>query len=175
MKTIHRTLFAVAMLAFLAASTFAQVRVNDQRTATATFTSASGTAYTAGDSVGTVQTLTGVASANYSQVTLDTILIRDSAGQNKGLKILFFDGSAPTLTDNAAFAFGSSLPNLIAVLDIDPSDYSTLDSKGVVSRSLLSLRMRLAAATSLYVAVVTTGTPTYGNGGTLSIDFHFSY
>lgn len=139
-----------------------------------TFTSGSAGIYASGDSVGTVQTLSSVADIAGRVVKLASITVKDSAAQNSKLKLLFFDGSAPTLTDNVAFAFGSSLPNLIGVLDIDGADYSTLDGKGVFSRSLLEIWMKTVTA-DLSVACVTAGTPTYGSGGTVTVTFTFEY
>lgn len=145
----------------------------------AVFTSASGSAYTSGDSVGTVQTLTNIAVSGRS-ITLDAFTLKDSANQKKAGYLLFFDASAPTLVDNDAFAFGSSLGNLIAIVDVGAADYVTFDSKGIVTRTFVGTRLKLAAPVAgsvtgnLYVAFVTTDTPTYGNGGTLTFDFHFS-
>ncbi len=177
MKTI-RLLIAVAILAFSAsafAQTTQQIR-NVRNIVSATFTSASATQYTANDAVGTAQTLSNVSDASGRIVKLTGITVKDSAGQASSLKILFFDGNAPTLTDNAAFAFGTSLPNLVGVLDIDSADYTTVDSKSVFSRSLMELWMKLSISSpNLYVACVTTGTPTYGNGGTVTVNFTFEY
>jgi hypothetical protein len=149
----------------------------------ATFTSGSATQYASGDSVGTVQTLTDVTDSDAiagaipgRSIKLAGITLKDSAAQNSKLKLLFFDGSAPTLIDNVAFAFGSSLPNLVGVLDIDSADYSTIDSKGILSRSLLELYMKLSASSrNFYVACVSNGTPTYGNGGTVTVIFTFEF
>jgi hypothetical protein len=177
MKLIQRYFSVATLLTFLAVSVSAQQTTKGvHNVLSATFTSASGTAYTSGDSVGTVQVLTNVTSAAGMIVKLTGITLLDSAGQNAHLKFFFFNGTAPTLTDNAAFAFGSSFTNLVGILDIDPADYTTADSKGVLSRSLLDLWMRLSSTSSnLSVACVTTGTPTYGNGGTVTVNFTFEY
>lgn len=170
MKIIKSLLFT----ALFAVSAFGQVQRNAVSKAQAVFTSASGAAYAAGESVGTAQTLTNAADAGRI-ITLDTVFVKDSANQKKTGYILFFDGSAPSLTDNAAFSFGSSLPNLIGVLDVTAADYVTFDSKGVATLSFLGKRMKMSnTANHLYVAFVTADAPTYGNGGTLTIDFHFS-
>lgn len=177
MNTLKRTLAAIALLLLFTASTFAQQTQKGVRNVlSATFTSASASAYTAGDSVGVAQTLTNVVAAG-SIVKLSGITIVDSAGQDAHLKLLFFSGGgAPSLTDNAAFAWGSTATNCIGVLDIDPGDYTLLNSKGVLSRSLLDLWMRLSSTSSdIAVACVTTGTPTYGNGGTVTVNFTFEY
>lgn len=175
---MKRTLFSLLAIATLSLSALGQTQSirNVQSVVGATFTSASGSAYTAGDAIGTAQTLTNVCDATGTYVTLESVTIKDSAAQNKGIYILFFDGSAPSLTDNAAFAWGSSIPNLVGVLLIDPADYTTIDSKGVLSRTLLNLRMKLAnTSKNLSVCAVTASTPTYGNGGTVSATFHFKY
>lgn len=144
------------------------------RPISATFTSGSGTPYTAGDAVGVAQTLANVADIAGRAVKLASITLKDSAAQNSKLKLLFFDGSAPALTDNVAFAFGASLPNLVGVLDIDSADYTTLDGKGVFSRTLLELWMK-TATNDLSVVCVTNGAPTYGAAGTVTATFTFEY
>jgi hypothetical protein len=176
MKTFKRTFAAVALLLIFTATSFAQQTQKNVRSIfTATFTSASATPYTANDSVGVAQVLTNAAAMGQI-VKLSGVTIRDSAGQDAHLKILFFDGNAPSLTDNAAFAFGSSFANCIGILDIDPADYTLLDSKGIVSRSLLDVWMKLSGTSqNISVACVTTGTPTYGVSGTVTVNFTFEY
>jgi hypothetical protein len=173
MKT---TLHFIALLCLAFTANAQQIASGTQLKLTATFTSASGTAYTSGDSVGTVQTLTNAASLAGRIVTLDSIKIKDSANQKKAGRILIFDGSAPTLTDNAAFAFGSSLTHLIGTVEILAADYVTVDSKGIAERPWVNIRLPLAIdSKNLYVAFQTTDAPTYGNGGTLTVEFHFNH
>lgn len=168
------SLFAIAALSATAFGQTVQQLRSQVSLHSATFTSGSGTAYTAGDSVGTVQVLTNIASAGRI-ITLDSITVKDSANQKKAGYILFFSGSAPTLVDNTAFAFGASTANLIAIIDLASSDYFTVDSVGLISRSFFGTRMKLLdSSANLSVAFVTADAPTYGNGGTIKIDFHFS-
>lgn len=142
----------------------------------ATFTSGSATQYTAGDSVGVAQALAAIADSNGQLVTLDAIIVRDSAGQAINCKILLFDGSAPATADNAAFAWGAALPNLVGAIDIEDGDYQVVASSAYVVRSALNRTIKLSDTDSaLYAMIITGGAPTYGNGGTLVVDFHFSY
>lgn len=177
---MKRFTFSILASIALCLTAFAQqTERNSKNVLTATFTSASGTAYTAGDSVGTAQTLTnvtGTASGTGTIVRLEGIKVQDSAAQAKSFTVYFFDGDAPSLTDNAAFAWGTSLDNLVGQVTIDAADYETVNSKSTSDRNLLNCWMKLAnTSANLSVAVVTKDTPTYGNGGTLKLTFYFSY
>lgn len=175
MKTILRFL----SIALFACATFAQTPQANRNVAnvlTATFTSASGTAYTASDSVGTSQVLTNVADATGKIVQLQSLKVIDSAGQGAACVLYFFNGTAPTLTDNAAFAWSTFHTNLVGQIAIGAGDYETRDGKSTAQLDFLGNYLKLSnTSQNLNVVCVTKGTPTYGNGGTLKFTFYFAY
>lgn len=175
MKRFTLHLLAIATFAL---STFAQSQSirNVNSVLTATFTSASGTAYTAGDSIGTSQVLTNVADASGKIVQLMSVKAIDSAGQAASMVLYFFNGTAPTLTDNAAFAWSTLSTNYVGHVSIGASDYETRDGKSTVDIGFLGSYLKLSnTSQNLNVVAVTKGTPTYGNGGTVKVTFYFAY
>lgn len=121
-------------------------------------------AYGAGDAVGGKQTL-AAGLADGLPVELDSIVVQDVSNQKAALTLLFFDAdpAAATITNNAAFAFSTDLAKCIGRINVAAADYETVDSKAVATVRNLGMILK-PTATSLYVAVVTTGTPTYAVG-----------
>lgn len=142
----------------------------------ADFTSASGVAYTAGDCIGTAQKLAAICDCANRVLVLDQILVRDAAAQKKGVRFYFFDANPAAAVDNAPFAIGTSLANLVGFVDFSDGDYAAVDSAGAINAPT-KFKMKSASADIWVVAVTKpdAGAPTYGNGGKLSCDFHFSY
>jgi hypothetical protein len=181
-----KILFSLIAAASLCASAFGQTSAsqfgqpssirNVNSVVTATFTSASGTAYTAGDSVGTSQVLTNVVDGAGKVAQLMSLKAVDSAGQGAACVLYFFNGTAPTLTDNAAFVWSTFHTNLVGQISIGTSDYETRDGKSTVDYGFIgSYLIPAATSKNLTVVCVTKGTPTYGNGGTLKFTFYFTY
>lgn len=120
--------------------------------------------YSSGYAVGGKQTLAaGLATA--LPVELDSLVIIDKGDEKAVLDLLFFDAdpSAATITNNSAFAFSTDIAKLIGRVHIAAEDYVTYDSIATVALKNIGLLLK-PTATSLYVAVVTTGTPTYAVG-----------
>lgn len=172
----------IAGVVLLASNAFGQVVSQPQANrnvsaiASATFTSASGTAYTAGDSVGTAQVITNVVDSTGKIAQLLSLKCVDSAGQAAACVLYFFKGTAPTLTDNAAFAWSTFHTNYVGQVSIGAGDYETRDGKSTVDYGFIGSFMQPAnSSKDLNVVCVTKGTPTYGNGGTLKFTFYFAY
>jgi hypothetical protein len=79
------------------------------------------------------------------------------------MTIFIFDSdpSSATITDNAAFVFSTDDLKVIAQISIAAGDYVTTNSKAYAQISGLSIPVKAASGTSLFAAVVTTGTPTF--------------
>lgn len=143
------------------------------------FTSGSGVAYTAGDSVGVATALTVLDSGVLDQlqgVRLDSVTLVDADNQKQPLVLLFFQSaSGLTATDNAPFALGAlGWSNLVGKIDIAAADYTVVDTAAVVSVSNLGLALHLGSAvgaTDLTVVAMTKGTPTYTAGKGLKCHF----
>lgn len=142
------------------------------------FITTSAGAYTSGDCVGGLITLSDACDGKYNTATLRSIHVKDSAGQAANLTILLFDKlpSGMTTTDSSAFAYGASdgFSSEIAKINVTSADYETIDSKSVACIDNIAKLCQANDSPSLYAVIITTGTPTYGSGtDKLSIKFNF--
>lgn len=127
-------------------------------------TAVSTSAYTAGDAVGAKRTLTGALRLSNGTAILESITLLDRSNQKAGMELFIFDSdpSAATITDNAAFVFSTDDLKVLARITIAATDYVTMDSKAIAQIKGLGVALTGANSnTSLYAALVTTGTPTY--------------
>jgi len=121
-------------------------------------------AYTAGDAVGGKRTITGALRTSNGSGILESIQILDRANQKAAMELFIFDSNpaAATITDNAAFVFSTDDLKVLAHVTIAATDYITINSKAVATIKGLGIALKGAdSSTSLYAALVTTGTPTY--------------
>ena len=81
------------------------------------------------------------------------------------------DPSAATITDNAAFVFSTDDLKVLARISVSATDYVTLNSKAVATVKGIGAVLKAASGTSLYCAVVTTGTPTYAATSDVQVIF----
>jgi hypothetical protein len=118
-------------------------------------------AYTAGDAVGAKRTIANALTAVGTGV-LESITVLDRANQSAALTIIIFDADPTnaTITDNAAFVYSTDDLKVLGQVSVSASDYVTTNSKAVATIKGIGLSLK-SAGTSLFCAVVTTGTPTY--------------
>lgn len=118
-------------------------------------------AYTSGDAVGGKRTLANALLAKGTGV-LESVIVLDRANQKAPLDIYIFDAdpTGATITDNSAFVFSTDDLKVIAHISVAAADYVTTNTKAIATESNLGIALK-AGGTSLYAAVVTTGTPTY--------------
>lgn len=150
-------------------------------------------AYTAGDQVGGVMTLTNVvrndpntsvsgdrgtpttSGAGLGTATLTEITVLDKAGQNAAFEVWFFK-SSPTITsvDNGAFNLtdANSFAACIGHVNVGAT-YSTSSSNSVSTTSNLNKSIFAASGSTIYAVAKTTGTPTYGSTSDLKFIFNF--
>lgn len=132
------------------------------------------TAYSSGDTVGSIIELP-VTTKNKT-VVLQSITVLDDVNQKSSLYVLFFDAKpvSATVTDNAAFAFGSSFPNFLGKYAITSTDYVTIDSKASVEYKNIGQVMKSIDQQNLYAVIVSAGTPSYtASSTTLRVDIGF--
>lgn len=129
-------------------------------------------AYTAGDAVGGKRTLANAVRTPGTGI-LQSISILDRANQKAAMTLFIFDANptAATITDNAAFVFSTDDLNVIAQVSVAASDYVTTNSKAVAVISGLQIPLKAASGTSLYAALVTTGTPTFAATTDVQLEF----
>ncbi len=134
--------------------------------------------YSSGDCIGGLITVPAVMTANNGTALLKNILIKDASNQKAALTILLFNQSPTgmTTTNNSAFAYGSGtgFSSEIAKINVLTTDYETVDSKATADLDVMSKAIQANGSMDLYLVVLTTGTPTYGDNSTsLIITFSF--
>lgn len=120
--------------------------------ATSTPTVSAVTTYTAGDCIGTKQTLTGVTN---SSATLVSLSVNDEGAEAQDMDVLIFkaDPSNSTFTDNAACAVADAdLASLVGVISL--RDHYALSDNGL---SVGLTDLPLNGATSFYAVAVARG------------------
>lgn len=139
-------------------------------------------AYTSGDQIGGIMTLTDIvrwdtsAQLGFSQLVSVTIL--DSDKQDTPIDIWFFKVS-PTVTsvDNAAFAMTAANMKLQAIGAVQiglSGTYSDAAAVSVCSTPNLNLPVQISAsASSIYAVAIVRGTPTYTTTSSLQFQFAF--
>lgn len=120
-------------------------------------------AYTAGDAVGGKRTITGALRTSGGTGILESVQILDRANQKAAMELFIFDSdpSAATITDNSAFVFSTDDLKVLAHVTIAATDYVTINSKAIATIKGLGIALKGNATSTLYAALVTTGTPTY--------------
>lgn len=130
---------------------------------TPTITVSTSPAYTAGDSIGGKITLANAVRVSGGTGILESIMVLDRANQKAAIDIIIFDAdpSAATITDNAAFVFSTDDLKVLARIPVATTDYVTYNSKATANIKAIGALLKAASGTSLYAAVVTSGTPTF--------------
>ena len=138
-------------------------------------TVSSGAAYTAADAVGGKQTLTSAARVSGGVAVLQSLTVLDLGNQKAALTLLFFDAdpTAATITDNAAFVWSTDTTKFIGKINVAAADYETVAGEAVASLRGLGLELKASGSANLFVAVVTTGTPTYTSTTDLVLKYGF--
>jgi hypothetical protein len=132
-------------------------------------------AYSSGDAVGGVQTLTSAVRVSSGVAILESLTVIDKGNQKAALTLLFFNANpaAATVTDNSTFVFSTDISKLIGKVNVLASDYETVNSIGIASVKAIGLETKASGSANLFVAVVTTGTPTYLTTSDLSFQYGF--
>jgi len=154
-------------------------RINASKVISVTPTISTSPAYTAGDQIGGIMTLTDSVrfdsneGKGFSEIVSVSIL--DSSKQDAAIDIWFFNAS-PTVTsvDNGAFAMTAAnmAAQCIGVVQCGLSGtYSNAAAVSVCSTCNLNLPVQVASGSNLYAIAVARGTPTYAT--TTALQFKF--
>lgn len=150
--------------------------MNDSRKLFTKAITTSAAAYTAGDQVGTLQTLTGASDRKGQALAIESIQVVDTAQQKSELLLLFF-GKAPTITsvDNGALNITDAQLQecLLGVVKVFAAEYYDVAGVSIANVQYPSLQLESRDEKSgtrlgqeIYMLVVTNGTPTYGLSST---------
>lgn len=123
-------------------------------------------AYDAGDTVFDATVVTGAVRVSGGSALLQSIVVADKDDQKAQLRLVFFDStvtfgtadSAPSLSD------ADSLKCLGSV-EIAAADYIDFGGASVATVKGIGLLCKASGSANLYVAAMTSGTPTYTTGG----------
>lgn len=133
-------------------------------------------AYSMGDCVGGLQTISSAVNADGLAAYLHSITIVDESAQEADLGFIFFseNPSASTFTDNAPLSIAAAdRDKILGVVAADNADYFPIAS-GLSSASLRGLGLSLdtgAEGNDLFVAIIANGVVTYA--GTDDLIFRF--
>ena len=130
-------------------------------------------AYDAGDVVFDATVITGAIRVSGGSAMLQSIVVTDKDDQKAQLRLVFFDSavtfgtadSAPSLSD------ADSL-KCVGHVEILAADYVDYGGVSIVSMGAIGKLMKASGSANLYVAAMTSGTPTYTTGG-LQLRFGF--
>jgi hypothetical protein len=128
-------------------------------------TAVTAAAYSAGNAVGGKRTLANAVRVSGGTGILQSLTLLDRANQKAAMTLYIFDADPTnaTLTDHAAFVFSTDDLKVIAQVTINAGDYVTTNSKAIVNYGGLGIPLKAASGTTLYAALVTSGTPTFAN------------
>lgn len=148
---------------------------------TVTPTVSTSPAYTSGDQVGGIQTLTLPDGPDSRLATLLSLSVVDKGKQSAAMTVYFFT-QLPTVasSDNAAFDLTDANMLYYAFhVNIAATDYATSSSNAVASLGMASVSkcalVSGSAPTALYAVVQTTGTPTYASTTDLQFTYTFGF
>lgn len=133
-------------------------------------------AYTAGDCLGGLQTISNAARFSGGGGVIRSVTVLDKTqAQRSAFDIFLFNGSITATTDNAAFAGSDAdMAKCIGVISILTTDYNTAfagtplnsvafkpDTKTNTLPQAMAIPYYCSGSTTLYAQLVTRGTPTY--------------
>lgn len=123
-------------------------------------------AYSTGDVVGALQTLSDVVEDTKAPALLKNVIVLDKANQKSAIDILIFNRSVTIAADNDAVTLSNTdLEYLVARISVAAADYTTIQvaatANAEATKSVEVLCPTVATLKNLYVAVVSRGSPTY--------------
>ena len=145
-------------------------------TLSATLTTTNGTAYAAGDTIGSLVTFTESQLYGNTMKRLKSVIITDASKQSSAIDIVLF-GANPTgstfTNDAAAVIPVADLTKIIGVAKVPSANYSAYSAS---SAALVEVDIPIFVVNStynLYMAVICQGTPTYTSTSAISLTLSF--
>jgi len=136
-------------------------------------------AYSAGDAIGTIITLSDVFINPSGQATLMGLSIGDANSQASDIEVLVFDSEPSpgtvTITDNTAVSLSTgALALSCGVVSVSSTDYKAYAANSIATVKNIGLPVWGTDGTrDLYIAIVSRGTPTYiADGLSISLTFY---
>jgi len=130
-------------------------------------------ALTANDVMFDTQEIAGAARTSGGQVILESVTVLDKDDQGAEFDLLFLDANTSIGTEDSAVSISDSdAEDIVGIVNVAEADYADLINSQVATVKGIGLEMQASGSTSLYVAGVTRGTPTYTASGVI-IKFAF--
>lgn len=133
-------------------------------------------AYSAGNCVGGLQTLTSAMRVSGGSGAWAKLNITDHANQKAAMTVLVFKSSpAGTFTDHAAFPTMTAADNQLvaATVTIATSDWTTVGGSAYCTKVVGPMPVSATGSANLFAAVNTSGTPTYAATSDLTFNYGF--
>lgn len=121
--------------------------------------------YADGDLLADTQVMAGVARLAAGISWLQTVQITDESDQKQPIDIVFLDANTSMGTENSVpnISDANASAAVLGVVTIAAADYKDIGGASIASLRGVALALKAAAAsTSIYVALISRGTGTYG-------------
>lgn len=131
-------------------------------------------AYGTGDVISTVQELTNAVAEAGGIAELRSLVVSDESNQKSAIDLVFFDENPVNSigADNAAYALNDAdAPKVVGRITVAAADYvssSTTSAEATLKNIGLLLKAK-AASKSVWMAIISRGSPTYGAAGDLIV------
>lgn len=122
-------------------------------------------AYVAGDLLADTQAMANVTRIAGGISWLQTVQLTDESDQKQPLDIVFLDANTSMGTENSApnISDANASAAILGVVSIAAADYKDIGGASIASLRGVALALKAAAAsTTIYVALISEGTGTYG-------------
>lgn len=131
-------------------------------------------AYSAGNCVGGLMTLSPMVRRAGGSGILNSVTLRDKAGQAGTYDIFLFDAtpSATTTTDKTAVAVNTAdLAKIVGVITLAAVKLGAASTMGVTTLASINMSFKVNSGTDLFAILVARGTPTYASTADVTLDF----
>ena len=135
-----------------------------------TVTVTSGSAYTAGNSVGGKLTLTNASKSSETPGMIQSVIVTTKATQTDPVRVVFFDAdpTGTTIADKTALDIAAAdLPKVIGVALCD--EVFQVGTGSVLQAIELAIPFTVASGQTIYAAIQTNATPTYNSTSDVAI------
>ena len=130
-------------------------------------------ALTSGDVMFDTQEIAGAVQLSGGVSILQSVTVLDKDDQGIAFDLVFLDAATSIGTEDSAVSISdANAEDILGAVSIVAGDYVDLISSQVATKTGIGLEMKADASTSLYVAGITRGAPTYSAAGVI-IKFAF--
>ncbi len=127
-----------------------------------TIVTTNGSAYTAEDNVGGINTITDALRVSGGTEILMDLEVWDKDDQKAALQFDYWDASpSGTYTNDAGQVIAGDSAKWLGTVEVAATDYKTTGAVGKASLKNLGLSLKGNASANIFFTIKTTGTPTY--------------